>query len=118
MISGSNRQSWVFRVKLGDLPASGNITNYTSSPSGQITSVTYSNTASVARVQINHQDPGWDYRVFVTMYSDTINTNDNDGGSHNFWSHSPNRTSTFVLFEYAAEGNTQNIGYNVMLQQI
>ena len=55
LIAGSGgRRSWVMRIKLGNLPPGSNITDFTVSPSGVISTITYLNSGSVARVTINH----------------------------------------------------------------
>ena len=91
---------------MGNLPPSSNITDYTVSPVGVISSISYTNANSVARITINHSDPGWNYRVFCNMYSDTISTNDNDANAENVWTHQPSRTQTVLLYEYnSSESN-------------
>jgi hypothetical protein len=81
MIEANTRNSWVFRIKLGEVPPGSTITNFESRPANKITGITYQNISAVARVIIVHDDPGWDFRVTCTMFADRASTNDNDAGA-------------------------------------
>ena len=77
MLSVGQRQSYVAYVYVGDFPPDSTF-NWDSSPSGLITSVTNTTGGSVRSININHSEIPFRHRVFITKYSLSLSTNDND----------------------------------------
>lgn len=68
-------------------------------------------------IDVNHSAIPFRHRIFITKYSTTFSTSDNDE-TNQYWVIDPepsiNRTQTRICYEYGSESVSQSIGFNIM----
>lgn len=69
------KRSFTGHVFIGDLPPPATITDV----GGYVTSASYVNSGSVARITLNHPAISFNYIILANNYSNRANTADNDG---------------------------------------